>query len=110
MKITQEEFKKLKQLDRIEYRQKYLNINEHFKCDLTTQSVTNFFIITSMITLAIPLYWHIFGIFLAGLKELVIIFLLIVILSIFIDFVFYVKKKVQLNKLDEEYFKVINKK
>ncbi len=115
MKITQEQFGKLKQLDRIEYRQKARNIEDiHDKC-FGWMFMKGVIFLIAFLCLIIPQGYSVWGIeFVIDISNVLIS--LIVILSVFgligcgIDLVLYITQIKNLKELQEKYFKVEVKK
>jgi hypothetical protein len=104
MELQQEEFNKLKQLDRIEYRQKEDRIIKNYDGIDLNQVLTFIFIgvmgclILYQLTFAIRFIYLI--IFFSYM------FLIIFFINILVNFYSIIKKKKKLNELQKEYFKV----
>ncbi|KKM69076.1 hypothetical protein LCGC14_1454470 [marine sediment metagenome] len=114
MKITEEKFNKLKQMDRIEYRQKEDRINEKFDNILIPGFINfslyliGFILLLSFASYNISkeLFVSIFSI-IYPVSKILFIFGLIV---LFIDIISVFAKKKKVNELNEEYFSVEVKK
>jgi hypothetical protein len=103
--IKQEDFDKLKQLDRIEYRQKFEGINKHLEYNLSMNS----FVITLIFLFVVDIWFALrFGRWMLDLTTLGFIYqlvLIFVLLDIFISLVFAVIRKKKLRELEDKYFK-----
>lgn len=111
MKIDQEKFNKLKQLDRIEYRQKLEIIKNWMNGSWGTTFLWLFVGIMVFTIILIPQGYSAFGIeFVMDLTEasgLFISFIIpLILFGYLIDFVFYLIRKNNLKELNEEYFLV----
>ncbi len=110
MRITKEEFNKLPQLDRIEYRQRREEIKKHlFKIGFYNL-LNPMCVIIGFFILLVVIMFDKFPIdliisFLTIIPSLIKLTLYGSLFIIFIDFFFLLINKKELNKLDEEYFK-----
>lgn len=110
MKATQEEFDKLKQLDRIEYRQREEKIKNNFKLSVGGIFLKCLMILTIVSLLLLPQLIMLFGRDIA-LETLSIIFtgigffLVLTITGFLIDIYLTIKEHQLLKELHEEYFK-----
>lgn len=116
MKITQEQFDGLKQLDRIEYRQKEDRIKKLFNFSIGN-IILNYLIIISVIALILlPQSILLYGreIAIEKLSFLFLgmgFFLFFTFMGFIVDIILHFKEKQLLNDLHNEYFKVeVNKK
>ncbi len=115
MKIDQEKFNSLKQLDRIEYRQKVEVIKNWMNGNWGTTFLLLFVGIIAFIIILIPQGYSAFGIeFIFDLIEASSLFLgfisVLIIIGYLVDFMFYVLRRNNLRELEEEYFKIEVKK
>ncbi len=115
MKIDKEKFNKLKQLDRIEYRQKVEMIKNWMNGSWGLPFLWLFLGILAFTILLIPQGYSALGIeFVADIIETAKIFLSFLLPLIFfgylIDFMFYLIRRNNLKELEEEYFKIEVKK
>lgn len=111
MKITQEQFDKLPQLDRIEFRQKFEYIKRN-KIDTNPFSFLNDMAILGILLLIAGIglanidietaYNFLNSVMPIFVKLVAIVFTLMILLNIF----FSLDNKKKLNRLEEEYFKV----
>lgn len=107
MKINKEKFNKLKQLDRIEFRQKYDRIRN---LDFSMNDVVWYILIITCISILGSLLSPLNEILINLVASMLVIFVVVIMLNIIaILFGFYYKSK-KIKELQEEYFKVEVKK
>ena len=115
MKIDKEKFNSLKQLDRIEYRQKVEIIKNFMNTNFGTTFLWLFVGIMFITIILIPQGYSAFGVeFVSDLTDVSSLFMGFLIPLIFlgylIDFIFYLSRRNNLKELEEEYFSVEVKK
>jgi hypothetical protein len=112
MRITQKEFDKLKQLDRIEFRQKEEKIDKQFDLGFFSISTYMLYILLGLATLDIWTYFRT-GYFAINLFIWILIlksFILISAFFICLGILFYIVEQIERRKLYSEYFKTEVKK
>ena len=113
MEITSKEFNKLKQLDRIEFRQKAGLIREQYNFNLTSYTLKIFFITYGFIILSAIAGYSIsrdFAFTILYLGRIIgFLFFILFCISIPLDIIYKIKKSAELKKLEKGYFKVENK-
>lgn len=109
MRIKQEDFDKLKQLDRIEYRQKERKIKEWGDWDVGSSFLYPLILITVVSLLLFPQAFTAFGVE-ATLSIVYVciitikLFLILTVLGFILDIVLSIKRTKMLNEFREEYF------
>lgn len=108
MKINKEVFNKLKQLDRIEFMQKYVFIREINKNSITAFVTLGFLLLTSSVINFYILYFITTGILLnfVILKITMLSWLTFLIIGISCDLALEIIKIKKMTELEEEYFKI----
>jgi len=109
MKIDKEQFNKLKQLDRIEFRQREDRINNYFQigCGYAVIKMTIF--IVAFFLLMAPQGYMLWGAkfindFFQALRGIIGAFILIFVVAVIIDLGIILMQNKELKKLHEEYF------
>lgn len=111
MNIEREDFKKLSQLDRIEYRQRYSMIS-NIGSTSSTYFLFALLISQSIIgigtaNLLVSLGYHNFALYILLItKRIGFVYICIIFLCLFIDALDYIKKKKLIKQLEEEYFRL----
>lgn len=111
MNIEREDFKKLSQLDRIEYRQRYSMISN---IGSTSSTYFLFALLISQIiigigtaNLLVSLGYHNFALYILLItKRIGFVYICLIFLCLFIDALDYIKKKKLIKQLEEEYFRL----
>ena len=111
MKISKEKFDKLPQLDRIEYRQIEDRIRNYYNIDLMNYTINFFSILYGFLILCAFEIYQISGLesfqsFLTKISHTIPIVAFLILISIFVEITFYIVKHININKLNEKYFKV----
>jgi len=108
MKITKEMFDSLKQLDRIEYRQKADSIFERFNINIawTACYILVFYIMGISVFLATVISQQAAIYFISGFADAASIWCSLFICFILVDFLLLGRKNSEIEKLNNKYFKI----
>ena len=111
MNIEREDFKKLSQLDRIEYRQRYSMISNIGSTSSTyflfALLISQFIIGIGTANLLVSLGYHNFALYILLItKRIGFVYICLIFLCLFIDALDYIKKKKLIKQLEEEYFRL----
>lgn len=116
MKIKKEDFYKLKQLDRIEYRQRERKIDEIYSCGFTYPVIIIMFLVLSFVLLvgfaasALTADAEILRSTFSDISSIIGIFTVLVVVSFTADVLSFLSKQSKKSQLEEEYFGVSIKK
>ena len=109
MDVDKEAFDKLKQLDRIEFRQKYKNIVEEYNYVFNI----SYYVIMFIFVFVIDIWGFIrFGYNIIGNKLIILtlqLFILSILLEFFMALVYTIKRNKQIKNLENEYFIIKSK-